>query len=215
MVVEKGVGSLGDVPRLRVASRGSALGMVEAKGVKLKNVPVVLRDKLVFVFPMGVGDAVNFQDVQRVLKEVLTSAKPTEVGSGAYFQVVPREQKGVPHCAKRMVVENAVSLMEVGFAPKVYMVARTSALRTVVGKDVLCQGVRRVRVVALTVVSSMVVENAANLWGVGRAHKVAPTFARLMVEGNAARGETGNVRSLLGERAAYVLHITACRRRRG
>jgi hypothetical protein len=209
MVVEDVASSLKDVTKQPVAGRASASNTVVAKDVISKTVHEVLKDKLVFVYPMVVGNVVSiFQVVRKELKEVLTTAKPMEVENAAYFQDVAKEQKVVLLCVKHTVVENAVSLMGVGFALKAYMVGLTSVLLMVGGKDVLWWGVQRVRVVALTVVLNMVVGNVARLLIVRRVLKVVLISVKLTVVGNDVLGEMGNVRNLLEERAVYALRIT-------
>jgi hypothetical protein len=126
MVVEDGVDSLRDVLRLHVANLGSASSTVVVKGVGLKAVHEVLRDKLDSVFPTVVDGVVSLQAVQKVLKEVQTTAKLMVVGNAAYLRDVQKERKVVLRFVKHMVEENAVCLMVVVFVLRVCMVGRVS-----------------------------------------------------------------------------------------
>lgn len=126
MVVEDVVDSQRDVLRLHVENPGSASNMVVVKGVGLKAVHEVLKDKLGFVFPTVVDGVVSLQAVQKVLKEVQTTAKLMVAGNAAYLRDVQRERKVVLRCVKHTVEENAVCLMVAVFVLKVCTVGRVS-----------------------------------------------------------------------------------------
>ena len=78
--------------------------------------------------------------------------------------------------------ENAAFLIEVAFAPKVYMEAQNFVLLTVVERGVLLQVAPRVHVAVPTAALGMVEVSDASLKDVGRVLKGAQIFARPMVE---------------------------------
>lgn len=210
MVVGGAVVLLEVAPEQHVAGQAFASSMVGESGAMWKDALVVPRGKLACAFPMVVDVVANTLVVQRAHREALCTAKHMVVESVAYLLDAPKEPKGVRLFAKHMVAENGVSLMVVGYAPKVYMEARISVLHMVVGRGVLFQDALRVLEGVQIVVLSMEEGNVASLKTVERVLKVVLTFARLMVVVSVAAGERGNVRSLLGEEEGYVLLTAAC-----
>lgn len=209
MVVADDVDIKEDVPRLHEASQGFALDMVVGRGVRLRAVLVVLKDRLACVSPTAVVVVVSMQHVPRGLREVQCFARHMVVENAAYLQGVRKVLKEAHHCAKAMVGENVASSMVVGFVPRVYMEAPIFVLPMVVERGVWCQGAQRVHAVVLIVVLGMVVGSGASLKIVGKVPKEAQTSAKLMVEESDVLGQEENVKNLQGARVVFVQHIVA------
>lgn len=146
------MGFLGDVIRLQGANLGSAFDMVEGRGARLKAALEVLKDRLACAFLMEVDVVANTKVAPRVPRGVPCFARLMVVVSVAYLQDAPKVLKVAHLCARDMVEESGASLMEVGFAQRVFMEVQTSVLLMVEERGVLSQVAPRVHEVVLILV---------------------------------------------------------------
>ncbi|KAL0318054.1 UNVERIFIED_CONTAM: hypothetical protein Sangu_2219700 [Sesamum angustifolium] len=168
-------------------SLASASVMEVVKGARWKIALGVLRASLASAYPMEVGVAANSLSVQKVLKGAQCSVKLTVVAEGAQFWDAQKVQKGALHFVRATVVGKDVHQKDALRAStgELYFV-----LVMVGAKDVLCPDVPRVPGVVQATVYVMVVEKGASLQAVQKVHKEALIFARHMVEGNDALGDS-------------------------
>ena len=117
--------------------------------------------------------------------------------------------KGARHCARDMVGESDAFMMVVLSARRVYTEAPIFVLPMVEERGALFRAAQRVHADELIAVLSMVEGSGAILNTVGRVPRVAQISARPMVGESGAVGGRASVKSLPGERVAYVLHTAA------
>lgn len=177
-------------PVQREGNPGCAYAMVAVRDARRRIAPRVLKGFLVSAFLMEVAAGVSFWHAPKVRRVVPCSARHTVAGKGVCLKGVPKVQKEVRRFARVMVVENVVPLKVVVFARQAFMAEPYSVWHMVVARDVWSPVAQEVQGGALTVVFAMVVVRDANLEGVGKVHKVAPTSARPMVVGRDAHGDS-------------------------
>lgn len=182
----------------------------------------VLRVCLASAYPMEVAVAANTRTVQKVLKGARCSVKLTVVAEGACFWRAQKVQKGALHSVRATVEGKDVHRKD---ALRACTVELYFVLVMVGVKDVLWLDVPGVQGDVQITASVMGAEKGASLKDVQKVRKEALIFARHMVEGNDALGDSWvpssavkvlfHVTSSQGENLVSVLPtMHRCRKKR-
>ena len=168
--------------------QGSVSGMVEERDAKERTALKALKGFRDSASLMEVVVDASLVDARKEHKGALCSAKHTVVGNGAHTRVAPKAQKEARRSVKDMVEVRGVLFKRVSLAPRVFTEVLISAWLMAVVRDVRFLSARRALEEGLTSVSGTVEGRDASLKDVGKARKVALTFARRMEEVSVVRG---------------------------
>lgn len=190
-----------------------ASGTGVERGVKRRIAQRVQKASLASAFHMEVVGAASSQHVQRVHKEAQCFARLMAGAKGAQFWGAQRVQRAAHPSVRVMVVGSDAHSKEEVCAQRVCMVVPSFVLLMVVERDVLFPIAQRVQGEGPIFVFVMVGVSGANMRGVERVPRAAPTSARHMVEASGVLGGTQGqsfvvkprVTGLLGVRPASVL----------
>lgn len=133
-------------------NQGFVLSTAEESGVRLTDVLVVLKDRLVCAFLTAAAGGASSKVVTRELKAAQCIVKLTVVGNAVCSPVVRKERKAVHHFVKHTAAESGVCTTAVGFALKAFTEERTFVSLTVAARGVQSPDVRKAHVAGLIAV---------------------------------------------------------------